>query len=515
MKQRREPSTTSTSARAGGAFARLTLALLGAALAALLLAAGASASVPTPTGAPFSGSATPAGSMTPTKMAINEETGDVYVIDAAHDVIDKFSSAGVYESQITGSFGFEGEKEDAIAVDNSGGANAGALYAASEGGGKIFKFDSSGSLQWEKPAIAGDTCGVSVDPTSGNPWVADYNAEGLTELNPSTGNATGATISVSPQQPCHIAFGKSGDVFVANYGSNLDKWDAAGNDLAQCQAPSGPTTFDVATNLVTGDVFAVVDGPARLRQWDSDCSPLSSVAFPFIGFTNHPGVAVNGSRGLVYASEPDQGTVQIYGFPVPLTVNVTGEGEVESTPLGLTCQGEESCQADFIEHSTVTLTAYPEPGYVFAGWLGCKRTTAESCEVTVGSETEVTAVFIHDGTQGPAGPTGPQGGAGPAGSNGANGAVGAKGDTGPAGPQGPAAKVTCKVKGSKKPKVTCTVKQSASASSARLHWRLMRSGHMVRHGTARHGRLRLGTLPPGHYRLKVEGQGGTTSIAVG
>jgi streptogramin lyase len=110
------------------------------------------------------------------------------------------------------------------------------------------------------------------------------------------------------------------------------------------------------------------------------------------------------------------------------------------------------------------------------------------------------------GSQGPAGPTGP---AGADGSNGAPGAQGPQGAQGPVGPQGPAGKVTCKVrqKGSKV-KVTCTVK--ASASSARLHWRLMRDGHAVRHGiTTQQHRLRLGSLDTGRYVLRVEGRRAT------
>jgi hypothetical protein len=186
---------------------------------------------------------------------------------------------------------------------------------------------------------------------------------------------------------------------------------------------------------------------------------------------------------------------------------------VESDPLGISCQADESCTNEFA--GAVTLTASPAPGHVFAGWLGCKKTSADTCVVTVDAATEVTAVFLEEGS---AGPTGPQGGTGAAGSNGADGAKGsdgAAGSRGPQGKQGPATKVTCKVKGAKKPKVTCTVKQDATASAARLRWRLMRGGHAVSHGTARHGRIQLGALPLGHYRLKVEGRKGATAIMVG
>jgi hypothetical protein len=203
-----------------------------------------------------------------------------------------------------------------------------------------------------------------------------------------------------------------------------------------------------------------------------------------------------------------------------------GNGTVTSNPAGINC-GTEPCEAVFSEGEVVTLTAAPASGSVFAGWLGCHHTGPTTCTVTVnGPETEVTAVFLAEGPQGPAGPTGPTGPVGAAGAAGANGKDGANGQNGAQGPQGPqgaqgpagpAAKVTCKVKGKTKVKVTCTVKQGASASRARLHWRLMRGGHAYSHGTARHGRLQLdlGKLRPGRYALHVQGQAENTEIVVG
>jgi hypothetical protein len=51
--------------------------------------------------ASFNGSATPAGSFTPQGVAV-DGSGDVYVSDVAHDVVDKLSSSGTYLCQITG-----------------------------------------------------------------------------------------------------------------------------------------------------------------------------------------------------------------------------------------------------------------------------------------------------------------------------------------------------------------------------------------------------------------------------
>jgi hypothetical protein len=71
-----------------------------------------------------------------------------------------------------------------------------------------------------------------------------------------------------------------------------------------------------------------------------------------------------------------------------------------------------------------------------------------------------------------------------------------------------------RVEGTPKVKVTCTVKQGASASSSRLRWRLSRAGQTVRHGTTagRRARLELGGLPSGRYLLHVQGQRSTVIV---
>jgi hypothetical protein len=231
-----------------------------------------------------------------------------------------------------------------------------------------------------------------------------------------------------------------------------------------------------------------------------------------------------------------------------LTVWVNGKGTVSSSPTGLTCTDEE-CSGELAE-GAVELTAHPEPGYSFGGWIDCKHSGPEKCTLVLGEEAEATAIFVKEGEKGDTGdegpkgdtgntgpegpkgdtgdtgPEGPKGDTGAAGATGAPGATGAtgpagatgaKGDTGAAGPagatgpqgkQGPAGKVTvtCKMKGTKK--VTCTVKQSKSAQSRKLKWSLRRAGHIVSHGNTSADRLQtvLNHLRPGRYQLHVDGQ---------
>ena len=172
----------------------------------------------------------------------------------------------------------------------------------------------------------------------------------------------------------------------------------------------------------------------------------------------------------------------------PLSVYVTGKGEVSSNPAGiLACTATGgTCEAQLKGLVTLTATAEPGSGYVLAGWIGCKKATVSTCEVDVTAAREVTAVFLQEGVQGKNGegviievlapgehgcaaggiavkvgaagtPTylcngnegevgvegieglpGPQGKAGALGERGAAGASGATGSPGAQGPPGPA-----------------------------------------------------------------------------
>lgn len=75
----------------------------------------------------------------------------------------------------------------------------------------------------------------------------------------------------------------------------------------------------------------------------------------------------------------------------PLTVEATGNGRVVSTPAGIDCGA--TCSADFVEGTSVTLVATPDPGWTFAGWSGPCRGTG-SCTVVMNDDQTVGADFL-------------------------------------------------------------------------------------------------------------------------
>jgi photosystem II stability/assembly factor-like uncharacterized protein len=73
-----------------------------------------------------------------------------------------------------------------------------------------------------------------------------------------------------------------------------------------------------------------------------------------------------------------------------LTVSNAGGGTVTSNPSGVNCGA--TCSASYNSGTVVTLTATPDSGAVFAGWVGA-CTGAGSCMVTMNSDKAVTARF--------------------------------------------------------------------------------------------------------------------------
>lgn len=306
--------------RMGGTLGRALLMVACVLCAAMVGGAAAYAADPTPAGT-FDGSTTPDGSFTNGQIAVDEASGDVYVVDPSHDVIDRFSTAGAYVSRIRGSdtstttFGFDLFALDEITVDNSGGSRQGWLYVVSTSQNTIYAFDSTGAEQWAVPSAA---CGLAVDP-DGAPWIADRSAD-LVELNPADGTVTGARITVEATQPCAISFDRTGAVYVTSLFERLEKYTAAG-DLQFTLVPPPNVTTDVSATFRRNDVFAVASeaGIHRVRQWDDSSGAVLSSTRAASGLNFFFSVAFDGIRNKVFVSDggPFGGLNNIQMYTVP------------------------------------------------------------------------------------------------------------------------------------------------------------------------------------------------------
>src|SRR5574341_78744 len=76
-----------------------------------------------------------------------------------------------------------------------------------------------------------------------------------------------------------------------------------------------------------------------------------------------------------------------------VTVTGTGAGTVTSNPTGISCN--PTCSASFNDGTSVTLTATPASGSIFAGWSGdcASAGTSTTCTLTMNANKSATATF--------------------------------------------------------------------------------------------------------------------------
>ena len=439
-----------------------------------------------------------------------------------------------------------------LAIDNSAGAAKGSIYVPDQLGGEPhevvdrflfgggeFKYESQLSHGGPTSAHLNEPVAAATDE-AGDIYVADYGNRELHEYSPAQTEIASFSFKLENEVEAIrvgvVAVDGKGDIFVGQPGTEAfieakrssvtattveSETDVAITDLVRGIA------LDRATNTLYLDIGRGV------TEYDiSTGTPVEGATFGGGVIANSRGIAVNEATGKLYVSTFT--TVHVF---VPasamqtLSVIKYGQGVVTSAPSGISCGA--TCSA-LLPDGVVTLTEAPEAGYEFAGWVGCKFATATTCEVDLAAATEVAAVFLKAGAQGPTGPTGPTGPLGPVGPTGPAGAAGpagvagpagTNGKEGPAGKQGPPGKVelvTCKatkVKGKSVQKCTSklvsgTVKLTAAGAT------LSRNGSVYAVGAARlsHGRLSLRLrplrkLPRGRYTLTlVSGSGSREKI---
>jgi len=76
---------------------------------------------------------------------------------------------------------------------------------------------------------------------------------------------------------------------------------------------------------------------------------------------------------------------------LPLTVEVQGDGSVDSQPAGINCPAD--CTGSYRKSSSVTLSAIPGPDSRFLEWTGACAGAQPTCEVKIRNATYVAALF--------------------------------------------------------------------------------------------------------------------------
>jgi hypothetical protein len=303
-------------------------------------------------GVEFNGSATPAGSFAfigaeyrRGGLAVDSSTGansgDVYVADDAHNVVDRFSETGAYECQITGA----------------------ATASASE---------CAGATGSNTPAGGFSPTGVAVNKANGNIYVSDAEHKVIDEFNPG-GKYIGQIADSHLTSPAALAFDSGGDLYVDNgalfSGESVVKFDSSGSfvSMIDSKAPNA-----LAVDGATGHVLVYEIQGEQIAEYDS----TGALAGVFGHRYNYTALAAAESSNVVYVTNMSFGgsTVDIYGPPV-IIPDVTATAATEVKQFTATLNGEvgpagggnvESCQFEYGTTTSYGQTASCSPATPYA-----------------------------------------------------------------------------------------------------------------------------------------------------
>lgn len=200
-------------------------------------------------------------------------------------------------------------------------------------------------------ASAALACGsVNVDPDAGPAdsavSAADANA---TDAAPGTHALT-------------VTLAGTGDGGVTSSPAGID----CGTDCAE----------DYAEDTVV-TLTATATGSSSFGGWSGACSGTGTCS-----------VTMDAAKSVTASFNPPGS----YTLSVALAGN--GSGTVTSSPAGIDCG--TTCSMEYVENTSVTLTAAPGTGATFDGWSGAGCAGTGGCTVTVTAATSVTATFKLD-----------------------------------------------------------------------------------------------------------------------
>jgi hypothetical protein len=180
--------------------------------------------------------------------------------------------------------------------------------------------------------------------------------------------------------PRPAAGGTGCDIGADQYSSTPPHIMVPANITTEATSPSG--------KVVTYSVEAT-DSDALVKSLN--CSPASGSTFK-VGTTTVNCTALDGHENTASSSFTVTVTPEVPKHT--LTVTVTGEGTVTSTPAGIECgKSHTKCSAEFPEGEAVKLTSTPETNYLLEAWGGACSGTGP-CSVTMSANESVTAKFI-------------------------------------------------------------------------------------------------------------------------
>jgi DNA-binding beta-propeller fold protein YncE len=249
----------------------------------------------------------------PAAIAVDNSTepsdpsaGDLYVLDAGHDVVDKFNEKGEYLGQL-GPFGSE---PLGIGVE------------------------ASGEVRVERAGVS-----IGVDDA-----VVDVFDDAV--VNGVIAHLERASEKGLPGNPeAGFAVGPEGDDYLLDSCGCMEKLGA--NDAWLGVVDSGTSDLAAAVDPATGHLY--VDEGSAVSEWDpgemngpregEDAVPVGRLLSNFgslqlVGLADQGGITVDGASGQIYVSHPADGKVYVFSTTTP-AIAVNPAGHVTQTTASL------------------------------------------------------------------------------------------------------------------------------------------------------------------------------------
>jgi sugar lactone lactonase YvrE len=251
----------------------------------------------------------------PARAAVNQATGEIYVVDQGAQAVRVFDFAGNFVREIGGfdtpaqGFSLGPLGRSGVAVDASFGPSNGDVYVADSGNDVVDVFDSNGSYERQLTGIDNPT-GVAVDQ-SGHVWVAE--AGGLNDPDDQVREYDEAGNLVQSWETGHIftealAVDTSGHVYLISDAFSVSRFDSDGTNETPVGDPFG-FAFAIAVN--PSDNHLYVDQGDTVSEFDDSGTLVNQFS---TRTSQSVGIAVSGG-GNVYVTNGvfGQGRVHVFG----------------------------------------------------------------------------------------------------------------------------------------------------------------------------------------------------------
>jgi DNA-binding beta-propeller fold protein YncE len=343
------------------------LASLGALVGALLLSS-------TPTlaarGHVFSGAfaskGAGAGQLTePAGVAVEEASGDVYVVDRGNDRVEYFTSSGAYIGEFNGSganLAVEGKaapsgrlsEPQGIAIDNDPGSPSyGDVYVADEGHEAIDKFSATGAYVGQLTETSGgsafgEVIGIAVGPDG---VLSVYQGSGAID---SFNNAVANEFVISHESQVGsegffggntFAVDSSGDFYIKSFFKGIVKLDGAGkiqvgefDDLLEEQDAveyPGAVAVDLSNDEVYIDDAEAENGVARFTSAGAFIEDFGSAQL-----TKGSGIAIDSGADEIYVADEATGKIDAYEPEAESRPTIASEGPSAVTGTSATLNAQ-------------------------------------------------------------------------------------------------------------------------------------------------------------------------------